>query len=250
MVAALHWLGPAGFLLRRSTIDYRCNYTEAMATRPKRPVRTPKKSGEAPPRAAKGKVRKAATAKSNGAATPARRGRPALVIVESPTKARTIGKYLGNGYDVKATVGHLRDLPTRELGVDVDQGFEPKYVTIKGKTKTLSELEESCQAGFCDLPRNRPGPRRRSDRLACGGPASVRRSHSPHSLPRDHEGSDSGGTAGARPDRRPESRGPTGPAHLGPPGGIQGQSDSLEEHQDGALGRPSPDCGAPSDRGA
>ena len=116
-----------------------------MATRPKRPVRTPKKSGEAPPRAAKGKVRKAATAKSNGAATPARRGRPALVIVESPTKARTIGKYLGNGYDVKATVGHLRDLPTRELGVDVDQGFEPKYVTIKGKTKTLSELKKAAK---------------------------------------------------------------------------------------------------------
>jgi DNA topoisomerase-1 len=59
-----------------------------------------------------------------------RDGRAALVIVESPTKARTIEKYLGAGYDVKATVGHLRDLPTRELGVDVERGFEPKYVTI------------------------------------------------------------------------------------------------------------------------
>src|ERR1041385_1597356 len=57
----------------------------------------------------------------------------ALVIVESPTKAKTIGKYLGSGYDVKATIGHVRDLPTRELGVDVEHGFEPKYVTIKGK---------------------------------------------------------------------------------------------------------------------
>jgi DNA topoisomerase I len=116
-----------------------------MATRPKRPVRTPKKSGDAPPSAAKGKARKTGNAKSNGAATPARRGRPALVIVESPTKARTIGKYLGNGYDVKATVGHIRDLPTRELGVDVDQGFEPKYVTIKGKTKTLSDLKKAAK---------------------------------------------------------------------------------------------------------
>jgi len=67
------------------------------------------------------------------------------VIVESPTKAKTIGKYLGSGYDVRATVGHLRDLPTRELGVDVDNGFEPKYVTIKGKTKTLSELKKAAK---------------------------------------------------------------------------------------------------------
>jgi DNA topoisomerase-1 len=82
---------------------------------------------------------------ANGAG-PAGRGRgPALVIVESPTKAKTIGKYLGSGYDVRATIGHLRDLPTRELGVDVDRGFEPKYVTIKGKTKTLSELKKAAK---------------------------------------------------------------------------------------------------------
>ena len=68
-----------------------------------------------------------------------------LVIVESPAKAKTIGKYLGRGYDVKATIGHLRDLPTRELGVDVDNGFEPKYVTIKGKTKTLSDLKKAAK---------------------------------------------------------------------------------------------------------
>ncbi len=49
------------------------------------------------------------------------------------------------GYDVKATIGHLRDLPTRELGVDVERGFEPKYVTIKGKTKTLSELKKAAK---------------------------------------------------------------------------------------------------------
>src|SRR5919107_4364583 len=90
-------------------------------------------------------ARKVSRAKKNGAPTRARDGRPALVIVESPTKAKTIGKYLGSGYDVKATIGHLRDLPTRELGVDVDNGFEPKYVTIKGKTKTLSELKKAAK---------------------------------------------------------------------------------------------------------
>jgi DNA topoisomerase I len=63
-----------------------------------------------------------------------------LVIVESPAKARTIGKYLGGGFAVKASVGHVRDLPERELGVDVEAGFEPRYVTIRGKGKVLRDL--------------------------------------------------------------------------------------------------------------
>ncbi len=70
----------------------------------------------------------------------------ALVVVESPTKAKTIGKYLGRGYDVKATIGHVRDLPTRKLGVDVDNGFQPEYVTIKGKTQTLNDLKHAAKA--------------------------------------------------------------------------------------------------------
>jgi DNA topoisomerase I len=65
-----------------------------------------------------------------------------LVIVESPAKARTIGKYLGSGYEVVASVGHVRDLPPKELGVDVDHGFEPKYVTIRGKGKVISDLKK------------------------------------------------------------------------------------------------------------
>ena len=69
-----------------------------------------------------------------------------LVVVESPAKARTIGKYLGKGYTVKATVGHIRDLPQRELGVEVDNGFLPKYVTIRGKAKTLSDLKKTAQS--------------------------------------------------------------------------------------------------------
>src|SRR3989441_6653389 len=76
-------------------------------------------------------------------AAPAKGG--ALVIVESPTKAKTIGKYLGRGYTVKATVGHLRDLPKRELGVDVENGFAPKYVTIKEKAKTLAEIKKAAK---------------------------------------------------------------------------------------------------------
>src|SRR3954469_9236228 len=115
-----------------------------MATRPKRAVKTPKK---APPTPRKAKVAKAKSGgpAANGAGPAGRGRRPALVIVESPTKAKTIGKYLGSGYDVRATIGHLRDLPTRELGVDVENGFEPKYVTIKGKTKTLAELKKAAK---------------------------------------------------------------------------------------------------------
>jgi DNA topoisomerase I len=109
--------------------------------------RTVKKAAEKP---AKPKAARSAKAAKSGKASSRPNGRPAragsaLVIVESPTKAKTIGKYLGAGYDVKATVGHLRDLPTRELGVDVDHGFEPKYVTIKGKTKTLAELKKAAK---------------------------------------------------------------------------------------------------------
>ncbi len=63
-----------------------------------------------------------------------------LVVVESPAKARTISRYLGRGFDVAASIGHVRDLPKKELGVDVEKGFEPQYVTIRGKAKVLSEL--------------------------------------------------------------------------------------------------------------
>jgi len=73
----------------------------------------------------------------------------ALVIVESPTKAKTIGKYLGAGYSVRATVGHVRDLPTRKLGVEIEgdgRRFTPEYVTIKGKTQTLSDIKKAARA--------------------------------------------------------------------------------------------------------
>jgi DNA topoisomerase-1 len=75
----------------------------------------------------------------------AEKSRKQLVIVESPAKARTIGRYLGRGYDVAASVGHVRDLPKKELGVDVEEGFEPRYVTIRGKGKVLTELKRKAK---------------------------------------------------------------------------------------------------------
>ena len=68
-----------------------------------------------------------------------------LIIVESPAKARTITKYLGRGYTVMASVGHVKDLPTSKLGVDVERDFEPQYVTIKGKAKVLAEIKKKAQ---------------------------------------------------------------------------------------------------------
>ncbi len=70
----------------------------------------------------------------------------ALIIVESPAKARTLKKYLGRNFDVKASVGHVRDLPVNKLGVEVERGFEPQYVTIKGKGKVLSDLRKAARA--------------------------------------------------------------------------------------------------------
>ena len=68
-------------------------------------------------------------------------GSSSLVIVESPAKARTIGKYLGRGYRVRATVGHIMDLPEKKLGIDIEHGFEPDLVPIPGKEKTINELK-------------------------------------------------------------------------------------------------------------
>src|SRR5690606_7155130 len=65
-----------------------------------------------------------------------------LVIVQSPAKARTIGKFLGRGYTVKASVGHVRDLPKSQFGVDAESDFAPRYITIRGKGKILQELRE------------------------------------------------------------------------------------------------------------
>ena len=72
-------------------------------------------------------------------------GTTSLVIVESPAKAKTIGKYLGRGYRVRATIGHVRDLPEKKIGIDIENGFEPEYVTIPGKEKTLSELKNAAK---------------------------------------------------------------------------------------------------------
>ncbi len=68
-----------------------------------------------------------------------------LVIVESPTKAKTIGKYLGKQYTVKASLGHVKDLPKKDLAVDIDNDFKPVYEVIEGKKKLITELKQAAK---------------------------------------------------------------------------------------------------------
>ncbi len=104
--------------------------------------KTTKKKATARKSPAKKKATKRKTAKKKRS-TKVKGG--SLVIVESPTKARTVARYLGRGFLVKATVGHVRDLPKRQLGVDVEAGFQPKYVVIKGKSKMLTEIKRAAK---------------------------------------------------------------------------------------------------------
>ena len=94
------------------------------------------------PAAKRAKKKKVVTEVDNGSDTG---GGTSLVIVESPAKAKTIGKYLGRGYKVKATVGHIMDLPEKKLGIDVEKGFKPDLVPIPGKEKTIAEIKSAAK---------------------------------------------------------------------------------------------------------
>ena len=78
-------------------------------------------------------------------ATAKAKAKKILVIVESPSKAKTIGKFLGSRYKVIASVGHVRDLPKSKLGIDVDNDFEPQYISIRGKGDIIKELKKEAK---------------------------------------------------------------------------------------------------------
>ncbi len=98
-----------------------------------------------PPPAVKTARQRARPAAGDGATAKAARAR-ALVVVESPTKARTLQKLLDRKYDIVASMGHVKDLPRSRLGVDVENGFAPRYIVIKGKAAILKELKEAAKA--------------------------------------------------------------------------------------------------------
>src|SRR5581483_1524799 len=112
--------------------------TTRSSTAAKKP--TARKSGASTTRARNGNG-------ASGEESTARRGRRNglhdLVIVESPAKARTIAGILGPGYEVTASVGHVRDLPKSKLGVDVNNGFEPHYIVPKEKKEVVAKIKEA-----------------------------------------------------------------------------------------------------------
>ena len=130
-------------------------------------------------------------------------GKQKLVIVESPAKARTISRYLGPGYEVESSIGHIRDLPEKAsqipaaqrekygaLGVAVEDDFEPYYVVDPDKKKVVTGPQEEARAGGRAAARDGRGPRGRGDRLASRAGAAAQGARAPHGVPRDHEGRD------------------------------------------------------------
>jgi DNA topoisomerase-1 len=87
-----------------------------------------------------------------------------LVIVESPTKVRTVKKYLGNNFNIAATVGHIKDLPNKEMGIDIENGFKPKYRNIPGKQKVIKALKQA--AGDAQDIYLAPDPDREGEAIA------------------------------------------------------------------------------------
>jgi DNA topoisomerase-1 len=121
--------------------------TERVTKSKAKPKAVKKIPAKAPPRAKKAAASEdAMEPEEKKPAAPASRRGKSLVIVESPAKARTIGKYLGPGFEVRASNGHVRDLPKSKLGVDIEHGFQPSYILIKGKAKIVKELKQSARS--------------------------------------------------------------------------------------------------------
>src|SRR5947209_564325 len=104
-----------------------------------------------------------------------------LVIVESPGKAKTIGKYLGRGYRVRATVGHIMDLPEKKLGIDVENGFAPDLVPIPGKEKTIADIKAAAKTSKEVLIATDPD--REGEAIAAHVAQQIKPKHGPASIP-------------------------------------------------------------------
>ena len=162
-----------------------------------------------------------------------------LVIVESPAKAKTIQKYLGKGFTVEASLGHVKDLPKSTLGVDTDNEFETDYVVIPGKEKVLAKLKKL--AGPMDAIYLAPDPDREGEAIAAhlageldGNGArekskeeEERRSgstsaHSARHLQRNYQASRAGGIRASASDRPKSGGRAAGAARARPAGRLSG----------------------------
>lgn len=132
-------------------------------TKTKAKAKTATKAG---PKVAAKAFSAAAQAADGNVTAPAIKGpnERALVVVESPAKAKTIKKYLGRGYTVKASVGHVKDLPKSKLAVDIEHDFAPVYETIRGKSKVLKEIKDAAKEA--DVIYLAPDPDREGEAIA------------------------------------------------------------------------------------
>src|SRR5271157_4254027 len=87
-----------------------------------------------------------------------------LIIVESPTKIKTLKKFLGSEYIFESSIGHIRDLPEKEFGIDIEHDFEPKYVMMPDKEKVIENLQKSAKK--CDTVYLSPDPDREGEAIA------------------------------------------------------------------------------------
>ena len=192
--------------------------------------------------AAKAASTKKAPARRKAAekAEPSANGKgPSLVIVESPKKAKSIDKFLGGDYVVKASMGHVRDLPKRKLGLDVSHGYAPSYEVVPAKKDTIGELKRAAARAEHGLPGDRPRPRGRGHRLAPpAGAGDPRRPGPPRDLPRDHRARRQGGLRPRLGDQHGPGQRPAGAAVPRPLRGLPAQPAALEEdHAEPERGR-------------
>ena len=163
-----------------------------------------------------------------------------LVVVESPAKAKTLSRYLGRDFVVKASVGHVVDLPKNKLGVDVDNDFQPEYEIIHGKGKVIAELRSALKGK--DAIYLGPDPDREGEAIAYplgreGRPEGVQGQGLSRSLQRDHQERGARGDRPSRRDRRAQVRGSASAPSDRPPGGLPDQPAALGEGASRALGR-------------
>ena len=162
-----------------------------------------------------------------------------LVIVESPTKAKTLERYLGRDYTVRASYGHIRDLPKSKLGVDPEQGFEPEYVVPGLEREGRSGAPRGAEAIGRSGPRDRLRPRGRGDRLPRRrDPRRRSRQRQAGHVHRDHQGRDPRGVRAPPRDQPPARRGAAGAADPRSARRLPDLPDPVEEGPARTLGRP------------
>ena len=164
-----------------------------------------------------------------------------LVIVESPAKAKTLSRYLGRDYVVKASVGHVVDLPKSKLGVDVENDFEPDYEVIHGKGKVIDELKAAPRARRASTWPPTPTARARPSPGTSPSTSSPRASRAKIHRVLFNEITKSAvqeAIENAARDRQPQVRGPAGPPRPRPPGRLPDQPAAVGQGPPRPVGRP------------